>query len=87
MGYFYLVLFSPAKSFSLVLPIPYAWDLQSALTDSGEIAIVFPVALCQSKQLTSLGIARWQTVVLLLSMLSLIKAMANLSAWFPVFPF
>ena len=39
----------------------------------------------QSKWLTSLGITRWQTVVLLLSVLSILTATANLSSWFPVF--
>ena len=52
-------LFSPAKSFSVMLP----------------------VAPWQSKWLTSLGIVRWRTLVLLVS----IMVMANLSAWFPVF--
>ena len=42
-----------------------------------------PVALCESKRVTSLGIARWHTVVLL-SMLRIIMATANLSSWFPV---
>ena len=42
-----------------------------------------PVAPCESKWVTSLGITRWQTVVLL-STLHIIMATANLSSWFSV---
>ena len=51
-----------------------------------EIAIAFyMVASYQSNRLTSQGITRWQTVVLLSSMLCIIMATANLASWFPVF--
>ena len=64
-------------------------NLQSTLTEGDHRHL--PVtshsifSLCQSKQLDSLGIARWQTVFLLSSMLRLITTMANLSSGFPVF--
>ena len=64
-------------------------NLQSALTEGDRRHL--PVAshsissLCQSKQLTSLCIARWQTVVLLLSTLRITMATANLCSWLPVF--
>ena len=58
-------------------------NLQSALTEGDHRCL--PVTPYQSKRLTSLGVARWQTVVLLLSMLRMIMVTENLSSWFPVF--
>ena len=60
------------------------WNIQSALTEGDRRRL--PVAPFQNKQLTvALGIAKWQTVVLLLSMLHTTLGMANMSSWFPVF--
>ena len=59
-------------------------NLQSTLTEVDHHHL--PVAshsisfLCQSKRLTSLGITRCQTVVLLLSMLCIIMATMNMSS-------
>ena len=58
-------------------------NLQSSWTEGDRRQL--PVALCQSKWLTFLGIAtRWQTVILLFLMLRIIMGMANLSSWFSV---
>ena len=60
------------------------WNLQSALTERDRRSL--QVTPFQSKRLTvTLGIARWQTVVLLLSTLRIIVATANFSSWLPVF--
>ena len=67
------IIFLTRATNSLATP----WNLQSALTEGDRCRL--PVAPCQSKQLTFLGIARWQTVVLLLSMLCIIMATVNLS--------
>ena len=82
-GNLYLVLFSPANLSPSCYQLLMAGNLQSALTEGDRCHL--PVAPCQNKQLTFLSIARWQTVVLLLSMLHIIMAMGNLSSWFPVF--
>ena len=54
---------------------------QFLFSTAKSFSLVLPVTPWQSKWLTSLGIARWRTLVLLLS----IMVMANLSARFPVF--
>ena len=69
-------LFSLAKSFSLVLPTLYAWESSIHLDWLRGDRRCLPVAPGQSKWLTSLGIARWQTAVLL-SMLHIVMAMVT----------
>ena len=81
-GQFLFGFIYPRLCYQLLTP----GNLQSAWTEGDRCCL--PVAPCQSNWLTSLGIAtRWQTVVLLLSMLCIIIGTANLSSWFPVFLF
>ena len=64
--YFTCIIFLARATNSLAMP----WNLQSALTEVDRRHL--PVAPYRSKRLTvALGITRWQTVVLLLSMLSI----------------
>ena len=67
--------------FRLCYQLFMAGNFQSAMAEGdGHCLPVTPHSIyspCQSKQLTSLGIIRWQTVVLLLSTLHIITTMAN----------